>query len=128
MTNKYSKKLMIGLLLLILPLGALFLFPSKQHNYDVSVENIISKEVYSACLQLIILEDESIQEEDLKTLTIQCNQAFNKNIQFLKNEEGDFLVFINENEYYRLSPQVIERIHSKISKILKDHPTWSNIE
>ncbi|WP_105169422.1 hypothetical protein [Pseudoalteromonas sp. T1lg23B] len=122
--NKYNKKhLLIALLSLLLliaasvQMGRLVFTPKAQGP-------IIAQSSYLACVNLLAIDESLVNEEKVKQLTLSCHNMLQRSSLFAKNSAGDYRVYIDNEQYYRIKPDLIERIRTRVDSILKSNPSW----
>jgi len=103
----------------VLTLGALgYIFLSKpSHDYDVDSKLIVQSASYESCLKVSygVIDDTNISERESDARA--CLDAIN-NKEFFVDVDGNALIFVNSNDYYRISPKVIEVFKSKSNALL----------
>lgn len=121
--NIHRNYALIALAVIVIASLVMYLL-KPNHDYDVSSENIVSIEDYTHCVNLMLIDESSVTQERLKELSVGCNNIILTQPKWIRNTEGDYLIFVNRNDYYRVSPVLFKRITKQIKRIKVDNSQW----
>jgi hypothetical protein len=101
-------------------------FNQNEHGHDVKDQNMISHNGYKSCINFLIADETIINKERFKQLAIDCSNTLTPELVFIKNVEGDLLIFINDDDYYRVKPSLIVRLEKKLIRTKLENSDWFN--
>lgn len=95
------------------------LLTTPSHNYEVDSALIVEPSSYESCIKASYGVIDDTNEIERKEDARACLDALDGK-EFFVDVDGKALIFVSSNEYYRISPDVIEKFKVKASALLND--------